>query len=308
MKALQKGRRTKRAVLVALAVLATLTAALFLVACQGSTTTENSATSDQGSSSSTASTGSTSDSTTTTPIVLKVGASVTPHADILRNIQGDLAAQGIDLQIVEYTDYIKPDLDTADGDTDANYFQHQPYLDEFNAENGTDLVSVAAIHFEPLGIYPGQTKSLDALPDGATIAVPNDTTNEARALQLLAAQGLITLPADADLTITPKDIVDNPKNIKFLELDAAAVPRSLDEVDLGVVNGNNALAAGLDTSTVLAAEDPNSQAAKTYANVVVVKAGHENDPAIQALVKALTSDKTRQFINENYAGVVVPVF
>ncbi|MCL2339892.1 MAG: MetQ/NlpA family ABC transporter substrate-binding protein [Actinomycetia bacterium] len=240
--------------------------------------------------------------------VVRVGASVTPHAEILANLVDDMAAQGYDLQIVTYTDYVKPNQDTAAGDTDANYFQHQPYLDSFNAENHTDLVSVVAVHFEPLGIYPGTTTSLAALPDGAKVAVPNDPTNEARALMLLAAKGLITLPANPGFDITPRDIVTNPHNLQFVELDAAAVPRELSEVALGVINGNNALAAGLDLKTALATEDPNSPAAQTYANILVVANGHQNDPGIRALATLLTSDKTRNFINEHYAGVVIPVF
>jgi D-methionine transport system substrate-binding protein len=164
------------------------------------------------------------------------------------------------------------------------------------------------VHFEPLGIYPGKTTALADLPDGATIAIPNDTTNEARALQLLAAQGLITLPADADLTVTPKDITDNPKNLQFVEVEAAAVPVQLADVDLGVINGNYALGAGLDAAGVLAAEDTSSQAAETYANILVVKAGNESDPGVQALLAALTSAKTRDFINATYNGVVVAVF
>lgn len=240
--------------------------------------------------------------------VITVGASVTPHAEILASVEDALAEEGYELEIIEYTDYVKPNLDTDAGDTYANYFQHLPYLEDFNEQNGTDLVSVAAIHFEPLGIYPGKTSSLDELQDGATIAIPNDTTNEARALQLLAAEGLITLPDGADLSITPRDIVENPKNLVFLEVDAAAVPRELAEVDLGVINGNNALAANLDPTSVLASEDTDSIAAQTFANVLVVKSGGEKDPKVQALVKVLTSDLTRNYINENYGGVVVPVF
>ncbi|MCL1879751.1 MAG: MetQ/NlpA family ABC transporter substrate-binding protein [Actinomycetia bacterium] len=239
---------------------------------------------------------------------LKVGASVAPHAEILENIIPDLAAAGYDLQIIQYTDYVKPNLDTAAGDTQANYFQHQPYLDEFNKEQKTDLVSAGSIHFEPLGIYPGKTTALASLPDGGVVAVPNDPTNEARALQLLAAQGLITLPENAGWDITPKDIATNPKNLKFVEVEAAAVPRQLEEVDLGVINGNNAIAASLDIKDALATEDAQSDAAQTYANIVAVPKGHENDPGIQALVKALASDKTRQFIESKYSGAVVPVF
>ena len=240
--------------------------------------------------------------------VVTVGASVTPHAEILANLKDDMAEAGFDLVIVEYTDYVKPNTDTDAGDTDANFFQHQPYLDEFNTANGTELVSVLAVHFEPLGIYAGKSTDLETLADGATVAVPNDPTNEARALHLLAAQGLITLPANAGLDVTPRDIVDNPLNLQFVELEAAAVPRQLEEVDLGVINGNVALTAGLDPTTALVTEDPNSTAAQTYANVLVVAAGHENDPAIVALIELLSSEKTRTFIEENYPGVVIPMF
>lgn len=241
-------------------------------------------------------------------VKITVGASVTPHAEILANLKEDMAAEGFDLTIIEYTDYVKPNLDTEAGDTDANFFQHLPYLLEFNASQNTDLVSVVAVHFEPLGIYAGKTASIADLAEGATIAVPNDTTNEARALQLLAANGLITLPVGSGLDVTPLDIIDNPLKLQFVELEAAAVPRQLDEVDLGVINGNNALAAGLDPTTVLAKEDPNSTAATTYANILVVKAGNENNPGILALIELLNSDKTREFINTNYPGAVIPVF
>lgn len=236
-----------------------------------------------------------------------VGASVTPHAEILANLKDDMAAQGFELVIVEYNDYVKPNLDTDAGDTDANFFQHLPYLESFNAENGTDLVSACAVHFEPLGIYAGKATSLATLPDGAKVAVPNDPTNEARALHLLAAQGLITLPVGAGLDITPRDIVDNPKGIEFVELEAAAVPRQLAEVDLGVINGNVALAAGLDPLTVLASEDPTSTAAETYANILAVAPANVESPGIVALVELLKSEKTTAFINENYPGVVIPV-
>ena len=259
-----------------------------------------------GSSNTSGTTGSTTTSTGTTKLV--VGATPAPHAEILAAIKSQLAAEGYELEIIEYSDYVKPNLDTDAGDITVNYFQHKPYLDEFNAEQKTDLVSVAAIHFEPLSISPGKTASLSALADGATVAVPNDTTNEARALHLLAAQGLITLPADADLTITPRDIVSNPKNLKFSELEAAAIPAALADVDIAVINGNYALGAGLDITKVLASEDSSSKAARTYANVIVVKAGNEKDPAVLALVKALTSAETKKFIESEYKGVVVPVF
>jgi len=253
-----------------------------------------------------AKTAGTADNAKTT--VLKVGASPAPHAEILESVKDTLAEQGIELLIIEYSDYVLPNTALQDGDIDANYFQHKPYLDDFNAEHKSTLVSVAAVHFEPLAIYAGKSASVSALPDGARIAVPNDTTNEARALLLLQDQGLITLPANADLTVTPRDIVDNPKNLEFLEVEAAALPRELEEVDLAVINGNFALAADLPTSLVLATEDPDSLAATTYANCLVVKEGNEDNAAIKALIEALTSQHTRDFIADRYQGVVVPVF
>jgi D-methionine transport system substrate-binding protein len=239
--------------------------------------------------------------------VLKVAASPAPHAEILNSVKDALAAEGIDLQVVEYTDYIMPNTAVDAGEMDANYFQHQPYLTNFNAENGTDLVSAASIHFEPLGIYPGKTSSLDELADGATIVVPNDPTNEARALNLLAANGIITLTEGVGLEATVKDIVENPKNVKITEVEAAQVPMSLPDYDFGVINGNYAVAAGL-SDTILTSEDPNSEAAQTFANIVAVKPDRVDDPAIQALVKALTSEETRTFITETYGVAVVPVF
>jgi D-methionine transport system substrate-binding protein len=256
------------------------------------------------------STSSGSGSATQTPEkrVLKVGASPSPHAEILASVKDALAAEGIDLQITEYSDYVIPNTALQAGDIDVNYFQHLPYLEDFNKENGTTINSAAAIHFEPLAIYAGTAKSLAALPDGAKIAVPNDTTNDARALQLLEKQGLITLPANADLTITPRDIVENPKNLQFVEVEAASLPVQLPEVSLAVINGNFALSANLPSSGILATEDAASLAAKTYANIIAVKAGSENNADIQALIKALTSDATRSFINTKYSGVVIPVF
>jgi len=242
------------------------------------------------------------------PVTLKVGASPTPHAQILQQVVPILAAQGINLEIVEYTDYVIPNTAVEEGENDANYFQHQPYLDAFNADNGTHLVSVGAVHYEPFGIYAGKTASLDALPDGASIAIPNDGSNEARALYLLEAQGLITLNHDVEFAkTTPLDIVSNPKNLKFEELEAAMLPNSLEDVDCAVINGNYALGAGLSVADALATEDPNSVSAKTYANIVVVKEGNENNPAIQALVKALQSDEIRDYINNTFHGAVVPI-
>ncbi|MEA5026722.1 MAG: MetQ/NlpA family ABC transporter substrate-binding protein [Erysipelotrichaceae bacterium] len=245
---------------------------------------------------------------TADPIVIKVGASVTPHAEILNVAKEILADEGYDLQIIEYNDYVLPNTATESGELLANYFQHVPYLTNFNAENGTHLVAVAAIHYEPYGIYAGKTTSLDALADGATIAVPNDSTNEARALQLLAAQGLITLKEGVGLEATVLDIVDNPKNLQIQELEAAQLTRVLPDVDLAVINGNYAIEAGLKVSEALAVEDKDSEAAQTYANVLVVKEGNEDNEAVKALIKALQSDKVRDFINDTYDGAVIPLF
>lgn len=241
---------------------------------------------------------------------ITVAASPTPHAEILNAVKDQLAEEGIDLQVEEYTDYVMPNNVVEDGTVDANYFQHQSYLDDFNEENGTHLVSVAKIHYEPMGIYAGKDKSatLENIAEGAVIAVPNDTTNEARALQLLAAQGLIELPEDAGLTATPKDITSNPHNIEFTEVEAAAVPSMLSDVDFAVINGNYALSAGLTEDDSLAFEAADSLGAQTYPNVLVVKEGNENNEAVQKLVKALTSEECRAFIEETYKGMVVPVF
>lgn len=239
--------------------------------------------------------------------VLKVAASPAPHAEILNSVKDAMAAEGFDLQVTEYTDYIMPNNAVFNNEMDANYFQHQPYLTDFNEKNSTDLVSAVAVHFEPLGIYPGKVKDLASLADGATIVVPNDPTNEARALNLLAAQGIIKLTDGVGLAATVKDITDNPKNVKITEVEAAQVPMALPDYDFGVINGNYAVAAGLSGS-ILVSEDPNSEAAQTFANIVAVKPGRETEPAIQALVKALTSEETRKFITDKYGVAVVPVF
>jgi D-methionine transport system substrate-binding protein len=240
---------------------------------------------------------------------IKVGASVTPHAEILKVAKDILAEQGYTLEIVEYNDYVIPNTATESGELLANYFQHQPYLTDFNAQNNTHLVSVAAIHYEPFGIYPGKTKSLDTLPDGATIAVPNDGTNEARALMLLQAQGLIQLKEGVGFTATVLDIASNPKNLVIKEIEAAQIARALTDVDLGVINGNYAIQAGLKVGKdALAVEDKDSEAAQTYGNIVVVKERNEKNEAVQALVKALKSDKVKTYINDTYEGAVIPLF
>jgi D-methionine transport system substrate-binding protein len=240
--------------------------------------------------------------------VLKIGASTVPHAEILNFVKPMLAKEGIDLQITEYTDYVIPNTAVESHELDANYFQHVPYMDSFNKENGTHLVSAVAVHYEPMGLFAGKSASLADLKDGATIAVPNDPTNEARALLLLQQEGLIKIKDGVGLNATPNDIVENPKNIKFFEAEAAAVARSLQDVDFAIINGNYALEAGLKVSDALAVESKDSEAAKTFANIVAVYDGDQNKPEIQALCKALTSEETRKFIEDTYQGSVVPVF
>lgn len=241
--------------------------------------------------------------------VLKVGASPVPHAEILKSVQPLLKEKGIDLQIIEFTDYVQPNLALQNKELDANYFQHLPYLTDFNEKNNTQLSSALAVHFEPLGLYPGKTKSIADLKDGDTIAVPNDTTNEARALLLLQEAGIIKLKDGAGLTATAKDIAENPKNIQIKELEAAQIARALPDVNLAVINGNYAIDAGLNAATdALKAEGKDSLAAKTYANIVVVKSGDESRQEIKTLNEALTSQTVKDFINDKYKGAVIPVF
>lgn len=240
--------------------------------------------------------------------VIKVGASITPHAEILEQVKDVLAEQGYDLQIVEYNDYILPNTALESGDLDANFFQHQPYLDDFNAENDTHLVSVAAVHFEPFGLYAGKTGSLDDLTEGATVAVPNDTTNEARALLLLEAQGLIKLKEGAGLTVTVLDVEENPLNLEIKEIEAAQIVRSLQDVDIAAINGNYAAEGGLDVADAIAVEASDSLAADTYGNVIVVKAGNEDSAKTKALVDAVLSDEVRSYIEKTYGNAVIPVF
>ena len=237
-----------------------------------------------------------------------MAASPTPHAEILKVAKEVLAQQGITLEIKEFTDYIQPNLATEEGEVDANYFQHITYLNNFNEENGTHLVSAAEIHYEPFGIYAGTTSSLADLPDGAKIGVPSDPTNEGRALLLLQQEGLITLKDGVGLTATKLDIAENPKNLQIEELEAAQLPRSLGSLDLAVINGNYALQAGLNAADALAVESTDGEAAQAYVNVLAVKEGRENDPAIQALVAALQSDEVKAFMEETWPGAVVPMF
>ncbi len=240
--------------------------------------------------------------------VIKVGASITPHAEILRSVSDELEKQGYKLEVVEYNDYIIPNTELESGELDANYIQHLPYLEDFNKENGTDIVSVADIHYEPFGIYAGKSDSLENLKEGAVIAVPNDTTNEARALLLLQDQGLIKLKENAGLTATVKDIADNPKNFEIKELEAAQVPKALQDVDVAAINTNYALEANLKLSDALASEGADSLAAKTYANIIAVKEGNENAEKIKALIDAVKSEQVKKFIEDKYDGAVVPIF
>jgi D-methionine transport system substrate-binding protein len=239
---------------------------------------------------------------------ITVGASPSPHAEILAQAKPLLAEKGYTLDVVEYDDYVQPNVALSEGDLDANFFQHKPYLDDYNAQNGTDLVSAGAIHFEPMGLYAGKSSSLSAIPDGAKIAVPSDATNEARALLLLQDQGIIKLSDEAGLAATKNDIVENPHNVEIVEVEAASVPRTLSDADFGVANGNYALSAGLDPSTLLASEASDSVAAQTYANVVAVRSDDADSEKTRALIEVLTSDQIRDYINENYQGYVVPVF
>ena len=239
---------------------------------------------------------------------IKVGASPSPHAEILEEAKKVLAEKGYNLEIVQYTDYVQPNKALESKEIDANYFQHKPYLDEFNQKYGTHLVAAGTVHYEPFGIYAGKTKTLDALKDGAKIAVPNDVTNEARALLLLEANGLLKLKEGAGINATKQDIVENPKNLDIQEIEAAQVARTLKDVDVAVVNGNYAIEAGLKVSDALAIEDSKSLAATTYANIIAVREGDEKSDATLALIKALESDTVKKFIESKYNGAVVPMF
>lgn len=239
---------------------------------------------------------------------IKVAASATPHAEILEEAKTLLAAEGWELDVQIFDDYVQPNLVVESGDFDANYFQHIPYLDDFNDKQGTHLVNAGGIHYEPFGIYPGTKSSLDDLAEGDTIAVPNDTTNEARALLLLQDNGIIKLKEGADLMATVNDIEENSKNIKIQELEAAQVPRVKDEVAFVVMNGNYALQAGYVASKdSIAYEQSDSKAASTYVNVIAVKEGNENSEGIKALVDVLKSDEIASFIEEKYQGAVIPM-
>ena len=238
---------------------------------------------------------------------ITIAASATPHAEILEQAKPILAEQGWDLEITVFDDYVQPNLVVESGEIDANYFQHVPYLDDFNSEQGTHLVNVGGIHYEPFGIYPGTKSTLDELTDGDVIAVPNDTTNEARALLLLEANGVIKLKDGAGLAATVNDIEENSKNIKIQELEAAQVSRVKDEVAFVVLNGNYALEAGFSVAKdAVAYETSDSEAAKTYVNIIAVKEGNEENEGVKALVDVLKSDEIKQYINDTYDGAVIP--
>lgn len=239
-------------------------------------------------------------------VTIKVGASPSPHAEILKAAQPLLAEQGITLEIVEFTDYVQPNLALNTGDLDANYFQHQPYLDQFNADNNMELVSLGGIHYEPMGIFAGNSSDLAALPDGAKVGVPNDPTNEARALLLLEANGLIKLREGKDIAATKLDIVENPKNLEIVEMEAAQLPLSLNSLDIAVINGNYALSGGLTIDGALAIEEADSLSAETYQNIVAVRKGDETRPELQALLEVLKSQEIADFISSTYEGAVAP--
>jgi D-methionine transport system substrate-binding protein len=239
--------------------------------------------------------------------VIKIGVTPKPHKEIVEIAKPLLEKEGYTVEITEFNDYVQPNTAVSEGSLDANFFQHTPYLKEQNQSKGFKLVSVGAVHLEPMGLYSKKIKSLDELKDGASIAVPNDPSNEARALKLLAGKGIIKIK-DGEL-VTPKDITENPKNLKFTELEAAAVPRAIDDVDAAVINGNYAIEAKFNpTKDAIIIEDKNSEAAKPYANIIVVKEGNEKQEKIQALVKAMTSPEVKEFIEKEYNGAVIPVF
>ena len=243
-----------------------------------------------------------------TNVVLKVGANVTPHSEILEIAKPILAEQGITLEIVVLEDSITPNTGVIEGSLDANYFQHVPYLEQFNKENNSTLVSVGAVHYEPFGIYAGKTTDLKDLPDGAIVAVPNNVTNEARALLLLAQEGIIKLKDDAGINATVEDIIDNPKNIQFKELAPEQLVAALPDVEVAVINGNYAIEGGLHVSQALAVEANDGLAAQTYGNIIATSADKADDPAIKKLVEVLQGPEISKYIKDTYDGAVVPLF
>ena len=275
--------------IIALAAAAALT--LSLAACSGN---NSSSTADNSS----------SDASST---VIRVGASPSPHAEILEFAKDQLAAKGYELEIVEFTDYVMPNVALYEGDLDANFFQHTPYLDNYNEQNSTDLVSACKVHFEPMGLYSETLTSVSDVAEGSKVGVPNDPTNEARALNLLEAQGLIKLREGAGLNATPLDIEENHLNLEFVELEAAQLPRNLSEFAIAAINGNYAIEAGI-LDKVIVNEAADSESAQEYANILAVRSGELETDKTKALVEALTSDETREFINTQYEDQFIPVF
>lgn len=238
---------------------------------------------------------------------LTVGASLTPHAEILEQAKSILEKDGVNLKIVEIEDTVTPNTGLLEGSLDANFFQHQPYLDDFNKENNSDLVSAGTVHYEPFGIYAGKVDNLEDLPDGATVAVPNNVTNEARALLLLEQEGVIKLKEGVDIKATVNDIEENPKNIKIEEIAPEQLVRSLPDVDVAVINGNYAIEGGLHVKDALAVESDQSVAAQTYANIVAVQSKDKDNEAVKKLVEVLQSEEIQKFIEDKYDGAVVPI-
>ena len=240
---------------------------------------------------------------------VKIGASTTPHAQILLQIVDDMKELGYELEVVEYQDYVLPNTGVNDGELDANYFQHQPYLDDFNAENGTKVVSIAKLHYEPFGIYPGKKSTVADLAAGDQIGIPNDGTNEGRALHLLEQEGVITLKEGTGLTATLADVESYIIDVTIVEMEAAQIPRALQDLALGVINGNYAINAGLNVAKdAIAVEAADGLAATTYGNVLCVKEGNENADFAKALIQCLETDKIRDYINDTFEGAVVPLF
>ena len=252
--------------------------------------------------------GGSGDSGDTEDKTIKVAASPTPHAEILNSISDTLAEEGWTLEVIEFDDYVQPNVATTDGDVDANYFQHIPYLNQYNEENGTELVAVGNVHYEAMGIYKGTKNSLDELEEGDKIGIPNDATNGARALKLLESNGVITLKEDAGADATELDIAENPKNIELVPSEAATLPAALPDLAFAVINYNYASGAGFTKDDAVALEEEDSDAANEYVNVIVVNAGNENSEKTQALVKAIQTDAVKDFILENYNGLIQPKF
>lgn len=284
-----------------LSLIATAVLTLSLVGC-GSDNTKKTAAAADTSNVETTTAAPAAESTT-----IRVGANITPHAEILEVAKPILKEKGITLEIVQLEDSITPNTGVIEGSLDANYFQHVPYLEQFNKENGSDLVSIGAIHYEPFGIYAGRTKDLKDLQDGALVAVPNNVTNEARALLLLAQEGLLTLKEGAGINATVEDITENPKKIQFKELAPEQLVSALPDVDVAVINGNYAIEGGLHVSQALAVEANDGLAAKTYGNIIATSPAKQNDASLKVLVEVLQGQEVKDFINGKYDGAVVPL-